>query len=70
MSRTTSTQKLSPETVQAEVQMAVGDLETVSAILIAMGHADIEVHRGWLQFFGRSIEFISENLKDVTGRLA
>ena len=68
MSEKTDT-PISADTFKHEVQTAAGDLQTVSDILISIGHApDIQILHGWLQFFGRAIEAIADHLLEQAGR--
>ena len=70
MSPAPETSKLSAETVLSEVQMAAGDLQTISDILISIGHdPNIEILHGWMSFFGRSVGEVADRILNVTGRL-
>jgi hypothetical protein len=60
---------ISAASFKAEVEMAAGDLQTVSDILISIGHADLEVLSGWLKFFGRSVGTIADHLLEQAGRV-
>ena len=71
MSKEQSTAPTSAGSFKYEVEEAAGDLQTISAILIAIGHeTNIEVHHGWLSFFGRSVEAVAEHLLEEAERLA
>ena len=69
MSKEPDTAPVSASMFKYEVETAAGDLQTVSNILISIGHAsDIEILPGWLQFFGRAIEAIADHLLEQAGR--
>ena len=56
--------KLSPD-AESVIANAADDLQTMGAIMIAMGHpsTNIEFHGGWFVWFGRQIDILGEQME-------
>ena len=64
--------KVAPGIALGEIQTAIGDIDTVTAIMVMVGtHVpDDFIQREWFAFFGRAIEGSTERIEAVMERVA
>ena len=53
-----------------EIQTAIGDIDTITAIMktVSTHVPEEEVQREWFEFFGRAIDQVTQRIEDVMGR--
>ena len=63
--------KIAPSIALGEVQTAISDIDTITAIMVVVGtHVpDDFIQPEWFTFFGRAIDRVTQRIEDVMGRV-